>query len=88
MVVDANEGVACDDGDVCNIGETCQSGSCTGGAPPDCSADGDECNDASCDPGGIEGNCDIWTPANEGGACSTCLVPPCWCVAGLCEDQP
>ena len=64
-----NEGTACDDGDVCNIGETCQSGTCTGGSAPDCSAAGDQCNDASCDPAGAEGNCDTITPVADGTDC-------------------
>ncbi|UCG17489.1 MAG: hypothetical protein JSV19_05550, partial [Phycisphaerales bacterium] len=73
-----NEGLPCDDGDVCLIGETCQSGTCTGGIEPDCSAYGDQCNDASCDPLGDEGNCDILAPANEGLPCDDTL----FCTAG------
>ncbi len=57
-----NEGITCDDGDACNVGEACASGSCTGGSAPDCSTSGDQCSDASCDPGGADGNCDTLTP--------------------------
>jgi cysteine-rich repeat protein len=64
-----NEGDPCDDGDVCNVGETCQTGSCTGGSAKDCSGEGDQCNDASCDSSRAEGNCDTKTPANEGDPC-------------------
>jgi len=83
-----SDGTLCDDGDVCNVGETCQSGVCTGGSAVVCPDNGDFCTDDACDPAGTEGNCDVWTPTNEGGACSTCANPPCWCVAGVCEDLP
>jgi hypothetical protein len=81
-----NEGLACDDGDACLFGETCQSGVCTGGAAPDCSAAGDQCNGASCDPAGLEGNCDTWTPVLDGTSCDdgdVCLVGET-CQSGVC----
>ena len=81
-----NEGLSCNDGDVCNIGETCQTGVCTGGAPPDCGGAGDQCNDASCDPVGLEGNCDMLVPVIEGLACDdglACNVGET-CQSGMC----
>jgi hypothetical protein len=83
----ANEGLSCDDGAACLEGETCQSGTCTGGAAPDCSAFGDQCNTASCDPAGLEGNCDTLTPANEGLSCddgAACLEGET-CQSGTCS---
>ncbi|UCC29678.1 MAG: hypothetical protein JSU86_15920, partial [Phycisphaerales bacterium] len=81
-----NEGLACDDGfGVCSVGETCQSGACTGGALPDCSGAGDQCNTASCDPAGLEGNCDTLTPVTDGTACDD--GAPCTdaeCQSGSC----
>jgi hypothetical protein len=83
-----NEGLDCDDMDVCNVGETCQAGACIGGASVDCLGTGDQCNlDSSCDPAGLEGNCD--TPGgatNEGQACDdgdVCNVGE-QCQVGTC----
>ncbi|UCG16557.1 MAG: hypothetical protein JSV19_00675, partial [Phycisphaerales bacterium] len=88
----ANEGLPCDDGDVCNVGETCQSGTCTGGSAQDCTGAGDQCNDASCDPLGTEGNCDTLTPTNEGLPCDdaeACNIGET-CQSGSCNggDPP
>jgi len=69
IVTQKPEETPCDDEDRCNVGETCQVGVCTGGSPPDCSGAGDQCNTASCDPGGAEGNCDTLTPLLEGTPC-------------------
>ncbi len=41
----------CDDGSFCNTGEACLAGSCTGGAPVDCTAWDDLCNQGVCDEG-------------------------------------
>jgi len=62
-------GTVCDDGNACNVGETCQAGVCTGGGTPNCTAAGDQCNTASCDLAGAEGNCDTLTPIADGTAC-------------------
>jgi hypothetical protein len=89
----ANENDPCDDSDRCNVGETCQSGECTGGNPQDCSTAGDQCNAASCDPGGTEGNCDIITPVLDGTPCNDGLYcnvdEACWtgvCSGGVDRD--
>ncbi len=81
-----NEGQGCDDGSVCTVGEVCTGGSCVGGGGPDCSGAGDQCNVASCDPGGAAGNCDSLTPVGNGTACddgAACNVGEA-CVAGQC----
>lgn len=81
----AVDGTVCDDGDACNAGETCLGGFCTGGLPTDCSGAGDQCNAASCDLGGAEGNCDVVTPFVDGTACDD--ADPCTttsCQSGSC----
>ncbi len=78
------DGSVCDDGAACNVGETCQSGVCTGN-PMDCSGAGDQCNTASCDSLGLEGNCDVITPLADGTTCDD--GTPCTaagCQAGSC----
>ena len=61
---------SCDDGLACNTGETCDgAGVCAGGSAPDCSLLGDQCNTASCNPGGAEGNCDTFSPVSDGTFC-------------------
>jgi MYXO-CTERM domain-containing protein len=53
---------------------------------PDCSAFGDQCNTASCDPAGAEGNCDTLTPVADGTVCDdgeVCAVGET-CTAGVC----
>ncbi len=76
---------SCNDGNPCTIGDVCQSGNCAGGSPPDCSAAGDECNDASCNTGGATGNCDTLTPANEGAPCGGAFSV---CQNGECVVDP
>jgi len=67
-----NEGGSCDDGDPCLVNSTCAAGACQG-IPPNCSGAGDDCNTASCDPAGAEGNCDVTDQPSamqgEGGKC-------------------
>ncbi|MCZ6654394.1 MAG: hypothetical protein O7D91_15375, partial [Planctomycetota bacterium] len=84
------DGTDCDDEDACNVGETCQGGSCTGGGPPDCSGVGDQCNVASCDANGEEGNCDIITPVKNGTQCDdgdVCTTEDA-CAGGQCLGGP
>jgi hypothetical protein len=76
------DGSACDDGDSCTLQDTCQAGSCASGDAPDCSGAGDDCNDASCDSAGAEGNCDSLTPANDGASCDGGAGV---CAGGTCE---
>ncbi len=61
-------GEPCNDDNACTINDACWDGSCQGNTftcnPPD------DCNSASCDPTGAEGNCDTITPDNEGGTCN------------------
>ncbi len=86
IVTPLADGTGCDDGDPCNVGETCQSGACSGGAAPDCSGAGDQCNTAGCSSSGAEGNCDALfavangTPCDDGDACNLNEA----CQAGAC----
>ncbi len=78
-------GTTCNDGNPCNLGESCQTGACSGGTPPDCSAAGDECNTASCNAGGATGNCDSLTPLPDGTSCDGGFGI---CDAGACVPDP
>ena len=81
----ANEGLACV-GDACMVGDTCQAGTCTGGLPVDCSLAGSACGAASCDPAGVDGNCDTIAAVPDGTACDDglfCTLAD-GCVAGVC----
>jgi len=84
------DGLACDDENSCNIGETCQSGTCTGGGAPDCSARDNPCNTASCDVAGAEGNCDLLTPVDDNTPCDDerfCTQDDA-CTGGVCGGSP
>ena len=59
----------CDDNNSCTVGDTCADGGCVSGPPPNCSDAGDQCNTASCAPGGAEGNCDTLTPVDDDTEC-------------------
>ncbi|MCH8970200.1 MAG: hypothetical protein IIA66_13910, partial [Planctomycetes bacterium] len=81
------EGDSCDDGDACSEGSTCDAdGECVGGTPVDCSGEGDQCNTASCDPNGGQGNCDILTPVPDGSGCDDgdACTENDQCTAGSC----
>ncbi len=73
------DGMDCDDNDPCSLVDTCLAGVCMAGMPPDCFAAGDECNVASCSQIGVDGNCDIITPMDNGTACSGGV-----CTNGVC----
>jgi hypothetical protein len=62
-------GAECSDGNACIVGESCQDGECSGGAAPDCGSSNTACRTASCDPGGLEGNCAVLTPRPDGTSC-------------------
>ncbi|HOX44887.1 MAG TPA: hypothetical protein PK668_14905 [Myxococcota bacterium] len=70
----APDGDPCDDGDWCTQADACLGGLCQG-APLDCSAAADACNDGACDP--ATGAC-LPRPAREGEACDDRL----FCTAG------
>ncbi|MCH8878584.1 MAG: hypothetical protein IID34_01725 [Planctomycetes bacterium] len=83
------DGTPCDDQDACTESDICTSGVC-GGAAVDCTGAGDQCNTASCDPAGAEGNCDILTPKPDGTLCDDqddCTEND-QCTAGLCGGAP
>ena len=88
ILTPVTDGTSCDSGNVCNSNDTCQGGACTDGPGPDCSTAGDECNDASCDPSGAEGNCDTLTPVTDGTSCDTGNVCSSndTCQGGVCTD--
>ncbi|MCH8880361.1 MAG: hypothetical protein IID34_10815, partial [Planctomycetes bacterium] len=79
------EGTLCNDGNVCTENDQCTAGNCVGTAV-DCSGSDDQCNTASCDPGGAEGNCNILTPKPNGTPCndSDVCTENDQCTAGSC----
>ncbi len=79
------DGTECDDDDACTDADQCTAGAC-GGTVVDCSGAGDQCNAASCDPNGAEGNCDILTPLPDGTACNDddACTDADQCTAGAC----
>ncbi len=72
----------CDDGDACTLDDACEDDVCVG-TPVDCSGAGDECNVASCDGAGADGNCDTLTPVADGTKCGDAGL----CMSGVCEEQ-
>jgi len=82
----ANEGGACDDGDLCTINDACANGVCAG-TPLDCSTLNDSCNIGVCiDSSGL---CAA-QPTNEGGACDDgdlCTINDT-CAGGTCAGTP
>ena len=83
------DGTACDDGDPCHVGETCQGGQCSGGASQDCLSAGDQCNTASYNPDGAEGNCVTITPVVDGTECDDGLfcTQTDTCLVGVCDGS-
>ncbi len=73
----------CNDGDPCTENDECIDATNCLGTPVDCSGVSDECSLASCDPIGIEGNCDTVMPVNEGGGCNG---GDGYCSSGTCAD--
>ena len=71
----------CDDGDACTTDDMCSDGNCLG-APVDCSEAGDQCNTASCDTVGENGNCDTLTPVEDQTPCGDGID----CTADVCSD--
>ena len=83
----ANNGIACNDGNACTQTDTCQNGVCTGSNPVTCSAS-DQCHVAgTCDP--ASGTCSNpiaanGTACNDGNVCTTGDT----CQAGACIGGP
>jgi hypothetical protein len=78
-----NDGASCDDMDPCTQTGKCQGGTCTKGAPKDCSFFNTACSIGKCDP--VNG-CQP-TAINEGGFCDDGLGGQCstgTCMAGQC----
>jgi hypothetical protein len=79
----ANEGTACDDALFCTTAEVCLSGTCGGGAPTDCTAFDDQCNQGVCDE--TADTC-MAQAISEGFACDDgqfCTTAE-KCVSGVC----
>ncbi len=85
---ECEDGQSCDDGNACTTDDFCTDGTCAG-LPMDCSGAGDQCNIATCDLNGSDGNCDILTPRKEG---TPCDAGPCSsdesCMQGVCGGTP
>ncbi|MEZ4449258.1 MAG: hypothetical protein R3B09_07240 [Nannocystaceae bacterium] len=83
--VPANEGIACDDGDLCTVGEACGGGVCGGADPVDCSGLNQACVTGVCDPD--SGQCEAkasngGNPCDDGDPCTIASV----CKIGECLD--
>ena len=79
------DGTTCDDGLFCTVNTECVSGQCVGGAPRDCSAAGDQCNDGVCDE---SINSCVPDPVNDGTSCDDglyCTVGNT-CLGGSCAS--
>ncbi len=79
QLVDAEEGVSCEDGDTCTVDDACSDGSCVGGAVScddgkPCTADACSSADGSCVYTVAQGVCD------DGNSCTSTDV----CDAGVC----
>ena len=81
--VNAEPGVACEDGNPCTGPDGCLSGTCEAGDLKDCSGVADDCNGGACDT--ESGDC-LKEPANQDGLCAN--GDPCAaearCAAGSC----
>ncbi len=64
------DGTSCTDDDACTTADACTSGTCVGGAPPDCN-DGEACTDDACDSGTGCTHTDNTAPCDDGNACTT-----------------
>lgn len=83
VVVDDEDGTACDDGAFCTTDDSCQAGQCVGGPVNDCGMAAAECEEVVCDDD--SDSCAI-AAANEGMSCTSddpCTVDAS-CSAGQC----
>lgn len=84
-LMDSDEGLGCEDGDLCTFDQLCAAGACVGGGLTDCSAVDSTCGLGKCDSG--TGECVGQAfPETEGDACDDGFVctPDDSCAAGLC----
>jgi hypothetical protein len=79
----ANDGMACDDGNLCVDATTCDDGVCGGGSPKDCSALADACHVGACVTDTGECVSEVvadGTKCEDGNACTKLET----CAAGVC----
>jgi hypothetical protein len=73
----------CSDGNPCTVADSCDGIICSGNNV-NCAPFDQECNTASCDIFGSNGNCAILTPANEGNVCGGGTGI---CTEGTCQNM-
>lgn len=83
VVIDDDDGTACDDGAFCTVDDTCQAGTCTGGPANDCGMTAPECQEVTCDED--TNSCAFASlgdgdPCTSGDLCNTGET----CSAGVC----
>ncbi len=94
IVVPAEDGSLCDDGQFCTVTDFCDKGTCVGGAQNDCGMGAESCSSVIC----YEDtkSCSV-TPANDGTACTptdlcqidgVCKVGDCVGVSKDCSSTP
>jgi hypothetical protein len=70
----APDDTPCQTADLCSVGATCSAGTCSGGAPKDCSYAGDGlCVVGTCDAGTgdcVAANAGLGTACSDGNACT------------------
>lgn len=86
VVVAAEDGTSCDDGQFCTIDDTCQAGACTGGGQNDCGMAAGACETVVCNETSASCSTEV---ANNGDPCAPenlCEVGG-QCQNGLCVGQ-
>ena len=81
----AEDGTACDDGDLCTLTDACQDGACVGGDPVECTPP-DACHSSTCDPD--SGECQVseqpdGSACDDGDACTQLDT----CQDGICNGS-
>lgn len=86
------EGSTCSDGNGCTLEDACQAGLCVPGAPADCSAKDDQCNEGICEMIDAQNHACVTAPRPSGIACDDgdfCTVETTCDGSGSCAaGQP
>ncbi len=85
-IVDADDGVACNDEQFCTTGDACSAGTCVGGPPNTCGMEVPQCQLVVCNE--LTTSCSV-VPATDSTGCSSdnpCLINS-QCSNGLCIGQ-